>query len=857
MSTAGDAGDPRWIEARRLFERALEQPPRARPAILAEARNPELRRELEALLQAHEALESRTDSWRFDALDPERAAALLQDHDETFDQGLRNVGPYQIVQPLGRGGMGVVYLARDPRLGRDIALKLLPPYLAADAGARERLAAEARAASALDHPAIATVYDVGETAQGTPFIAMAYCPGETLRDRLLRGPLPIDEIRRVAAQIADALTAAHGAGIVHRDLKPSNVILCRSGAVRLIDFGIAKLAGSHGSGDAAGGTAAYMSPEQTRDESVDHRTDLWSFGVLLYEMLSGVRPFHGDQPELVDRIRNDSPVPVQRLRPDVPESIIRIVDRCLAKQPGDRFASAADIMDPLRSRTDDRARASALASGAASKHGRAGHLRRNVVAGLALVLAIGLGARALWTGGPAPPPGTIAVLPFTNLDADPAHQYLAEGVAIDLLDALDRLPELRVLARTSAAAGPVDDPVALGATLGVAHLLTGAVQQTDDRIRLTARLIETAGGFQVWSDIYEGGTGELLEIERRIAHAVAEALDASPAAGSADRSPVDPLAHDLYLRARHVAGRRTDDGLHLALDYYQRALRRDSTYAPALAGVADAYAMLAAYAFMPADQALDRAVSAALRAVELAPGSAEAHTSLGAVFVSRGAYERAGEAFRTAIQLEPGRARAHHLYGFLLAQLGRLDEALEEIDAARQLDPLSMPILNSRSRILYHAGRADEARTTLEAAIELDPDFPWNHHVLAAQLLDQGRLDEAEAHVRHTLQLLPGDLRSLAIQTAILSARGDSTAARAIRDRIRESGGLDLEYALAAASAAVGETDAAFASIDRVRWTSELTFSFATDPLLRPLRDDERYPRRLRELGVPGGAAKH
>lgn len=850
MSGPGNGPDPRWEEARQLFEEALDLPPGERSTYVRErASDPGLRAELDALLDAHRALENTGNEAFLERLDPEQAAYLLCGESATGTRSLRSIGPYDLLSSLGRGGLGVVYLARDRRLDRLVALKVLPQTRSIDTLARDRLFAEARAASALDHPGITTVYDVGRTEDGTPYIAMAYCPGETVEERLRSGTLPVAEVARIAIAVADALAAAHAAGIVHADLKPSNIVLCDSGAVRLIDFGIARSTDDPDP-DGAGlrGTLAYMSPEQRRGDPPDPGTDIWAFGILLYRLLAGREPRPAAAPPDRPGERSiQAPGPLGEREPTIPAPVVGVVDRCLSEDPGDRYQDAAALLDALRDAFPE-------ASGAGTKRPRSARKR------FAPAALIGAGALTFGLLGPllrpapAPAPVTaLAVLPFSSQDDPPDGGYITHGLRVELTDRLGRLPGLVALGRSSAdalAAG-VDRASGVRAS-GASHLLEGRVSQAEGRVELFVTLREANRDHVLLEERFAGTIGSLIELEDRVVAAVRSSLglaNETDAAPEGIRRP-HPLAYDLHLRGRHVALRRTEAALEHALEYHERALEHDSAFAPAYASMADLHAKLAVYGFRPATQALERARSLARRGVALDPGSSGSHFALGSVLLASLRYQEATAALRTAVELDPGSSQAHHLYGFLLASKGQVREALREIETAIRLDPLALPILVTRARVLVLAGRADLAERALRDAAELDPDFPWTHQVLAGMLLDEGRLEDAAASLRRAIRLQPDDLRSQALQVALHVRAGDSAAALALRRRIESADGATRTYALATADAALGDTESAFAWLDSTTWTSEHAFSLVADPALAPLRGDRRYLDLVARLGL-------
>jgi serine/threonine-protein kinase len=617
-----------------------------------------MRGELDSLLAAHEQAGSFLD--RPPATEPSEPGTGARLHAGT------RLGPYEIVDLLATGGMGEVYRARDHRLGREVAVKTLPSASLADPSRRRRFDQEARAAGALNHPNILAVYDVGTEADG-PYVVCELLEGDTLGGRLRGrpGPLPVAEAFALARQIAAGLAAAHEKGIVHRDLKPANVFVTADGRAKILDFGLAKWLPAAGPPEATDatrpgtllGTVGYMSPEQLRGEPADRRSDIFSFGTVLYEMLSGRRAFGGGSAaENMSAILREEPVPL----PGVPAALDAVVQRCLRKRAEDRFPSGRHLLSALDAAT----------SGAVSVP-------------------------------PAAP--SIAVLPFANLSADPDQDYFCEGLAEELITALARLPGLRVAARSSSFRfkGRGADLREVGTELHVDRVLEGSVRKAGGRLRVAVQLVDVRDGYQLWSERFDRSLEDVFAVQDEIAAQVARTLAPALTAGEAARAgrsrTPDLEAYHLYLRGRHSWNKRHQGGLQTAVRYFAGAVDRDPAYAAAYAGLADTYGLLAldVYGVLAPSEAMPRAKAAAERALDLEPGLADARAARAWVRLHYDwDWQGSEDDFRASLDLDPGRATTHHWYSFLLSARGRHEEAAREARRAWELDPLS-PIVNS------------------------------------------------------------------------------------------------------------------------------------------------------------------
>ncbi len=694
-------------------------------------------------------------------------------------------GSYELGPLLGAGGMGEVYRARDVRLGRPVAIKVLRPE---SASSRERLARfeqEARTASALNHPNVVTIYDIGVVGE-TRYIAMEFIEGRTIRDLLESGPLPASRILAYGTQMAEALAKAHAAGIVHRDLKPENVMVTADGLIKVLDFGLAKLTPTeaHVSTDgptaqtAAGillGTVQYMSPEQARSPAVDHRSDQFTLGLILYEMATGRRAFPRDSVSgTLAAILFEEPEPVVALNPNVPEGLQRVIATCLRKDPHERFATTGDLARAL----------AALRGRPAGFESRAETIVKAEVA-------------------PVAQQASVAVLPFVDMSPQKDQEYFCDGMAEELINALSQIPGLRVVSRTSSFQfkGRADDARTIGQRLGVRTLLEGSVRTAGERMRIGARLTNAADGYQLWTSQYDRELKDVFAVQEEIAGSILAALRVTLAA--ADAAPLvapqtgAPEVYRLYLRGRHEWNKRTEDGLLRSLEYFQEAIDRDPGYARAHAGLADSYALLGVYGIRPPSEVMPKARATAVRALEeavdVAPGGkadaglAAVHTTLGCVkAVYDWSWAEAERHFRQAIALDPRYPTAHQWYAMnFLAPMRRFEEAEAEIRLAQESDPLSPAIQASLGLVHCFAGRLAEAAAELRSTLETDGGFAMGHFFLGQTYLQMGRTDDAIAAIGNASRLSPSSAEFRAGLGHACARAGQAERARQTLDDLK------------------------------------------------------------------------
>jgi len=835
----------------------------------------------------------------------------------TLSTGTR-LGRYEIRSQLGAGGMGEVYLAEDTQLHRKVALKVLPTEVAANQDRMRRFIQEAQAAAALNHPNIAHIYEIGE-AEGLHFIAMEFVDGQTLRELIHFRQTDLAKLLRYLQHVAEGLAKAHGAGIVHRDLKPDNIMVTRDGHAKILDFGLAKLIepqqASQTSSEAASevatailqqhstpgvvlGTVGYMSPEQAQGKSkeVDHRSDIFSFGCILYEAISGHKAFTGkDAIDTLNRIIREQPAPINEFRPDAPNHLQRILRRCLAKDPEDRYQTIKDIAIELRELRRELASSAGIdttvpPSAVGSALGSAGNAvpvsssasqsapsssaeyiiseikRHKLAVAIAVVVlvigGVGLGLY-LHARNSEVAIESIAVLPFQNRSTEADTEYLSDGLAESLIYRLSQLPNLKVSPTSSVFRykGKEIDPVKIGQELGVNAVLSGRIVQRGDNLTISAELVDVRYNKLLWGEQYERKMSELLQTQREIAREIVDKLKLKVSGeekGLAKHYTESNEAYQLYLKGRFYWNKRTEEGMQKSLEYYHQAIEKDPNFALAYSGLADSYALLGvpeAGGGMPPNEILPKAKEAALKALEIDETLAEPHVSLAHVkyFYDRD-FTTAEREFKRAIELNSNYPEAHHWYAIYLSVVGRQREALAEIRRAQDLDPLSLPINMWLGRILSQSGQLDQAVEQLRKTVELDPNFMIAHHRLGLLYEEKGMYDEAISEFRQVLKLSSGNPLGVSALAHAYALAGKREEAQKNLDELLQLSKQRYvsPTSIAMIYAALGDKDQAFAWLEKANDVRDLNVvRLQVDPRYASLRSDSRFADLVRRIGIP------
>ncbi len=842
-----------------------------------------------------------------------RAVWRFSETEEMALEAGTSIGPYKLLSQIGCGGMGEVYLALDTRLGRNVALKFLSSEFTENAERVHRFQQEARAASKLNHPNLITIFDVGQV-DSTHFIATEYIEGETLRQRMARAPLSMTEICDIAIQVANALAIAHSAGIMHRDIKPENIMIRPDGLVKVLDFGLAKLAEKsaqqeqyvdpsaptkqvHTEFGMVMGTINYMSPEQARGMKVDSRTDIFSLGVVIYEMISGRVPFEGQSyGDVIAAILSKRPVTLTRYLPEIPAELERIVTKALAKDREERYQTIKDMLIDLKKlkqqleqdvERDDAvpqntaefrssSGSGAQAAGIARKQARkteemtapqptssaeyiVNSIRRHKRGAMIVMAAVVVAAAGLfYFATRVRPIDSIAVLPFASVGDDPNTKRVCEAISQHLINDLSRLPGLKVKAYSSVAryAGQQVDPQSIGRELGVGAVVIGKIEKQDqsDNLSISFELVNARDGNVIWGQQYERKFADIRAVQDEMVRTLSAKLDVK--FSEEERKLRD--AERFYEEGRNAWEKRTADAMRRALDSFQQAIQIKPDYAPAYAGIADCYNMLGTYGAERPTVAFPKAKEAAENAIKLDPTMAEGYTSRAfATYRHDWNWSEAESDFKKAIRLDDNNAQAHQWYANLLAAMGRHKEAEEETEKSRRLDPTSLIIQSHFGFIYFFAHRYDDMIQTCQKTLSLDPGFFAARRYLGWAYVQKKNFKEAINQFRLAVSGSNNSPLMRAELAHALASSGEQQnieEARAIlNDLLQLSGQRYISpYHIALIYAALGDKDEAFNWLNRaLDERADYLVYLGVDPRFNDLRSDARFQNLVQRIGLP------
>ena len=756
----------------------------------------------------------------------------------------RTISHYNILEKLGQGGMGVVYLARDIKLERKVALKFLPKHISSDSEEKTRFKIEAKAAASLNHPNIATIYAI-EEADNEMFIVMEYVKGVELKDKIKSGEIPKDEAINIAIQIAEGLEAAHKEDIVHRDIKSSNIMITESGIVKIMDFGLAKIKGGSQLTQLGTtvGTVAYMSPEQSRGDEVDHRADIWSFGVVLYEMLTGKMPFKGDYEQaIIYSILNQEPEPVS----EIDAGLQHIISKSLAKNLDNRYQSAGEIAGQLRT----------IGEGRKIKTIVKKPKLPWMIAGVMVILiavAFYLFMPSLENVKKTDAVQSIAVLPFVNMSSDPDQDYFSDGLSEELLNVLAKNPKLSVTSHSSSFSfkGKGVDIKTIAAKLNVKHILEGSVRKSGNALRITAELINVDKDATLWSNTYDGKMDNIFALQDSISHSVAEALNVALLGKetTVQVQKTDPEAYNAYLLGKHFFDLGDKENLEKAAGYYEQALSIDPGYAPAWVELSRVHISLADQIYVHVDVGYSKARQELEKALELNPNLADAYSGLGWI---KALYDwdwtGANESNKRALELEPGNADVIRQAAVFSATLGRFDEAIKLDRRSIELYPVSAPVYNNLGLHTWYAGLLDESEAAFRKCLVLNPHYPGEHMNIGIVCLDKGKPDLALAEMNKEPEPI-WQMQGLAIVYHALGKKKEADDMLVAFIKEFQNNGA---FQIAEIYAYLGEKDKAFEWLERAYNQHDGGLSqIKGDPLLHNIGKDPRYALFMKKMKLP------
>ncbi len=788
----------------------------------------------------------------------------------------QTISHYKILEKLGEGGMGVVYKAQDLKLDRLVALKFLPPRFSASDQDKARFIQEAKAAAALNHPNICTIHGIEEY-DDQLFIVMEYVDGVTLRRKLIpvgaihESPLPVNDAITYALQIGDALQEAHSKGVTHRDIKLENIMVNTKNQIKVMDFGLAKIKGALKLTKTSStvGTIAYMSPEQIQGVEADARSDLFSFGIVLYEMLTGRLPFRGEhEAALMYSIVNEEPQSVLKFRPELSPEFVHFFARALEKDPQDRFQSAADMVSELRRIQKQSARVSRaqLATTPSTPEQissvEAPRTRRTLLFSLLGFVIIAAVVASYFLFFAKPPQGldSVAVMPLVNVGGDPNADYLSDGITEAVINNLSHLRNLRVMSRSSVFRykGKEIDPSEIGKVFNVRAVLTGRIVRRENDFQLSVELVDSKDGKQLWGEQYSRPFSTVQALQGEISKDISEQLRVQVSGeerANLSKTPTNnPEAYQLYLRGRFNWNKRTADALQRAVELYNQAIEKDPTYAQAYTGLAETYVVMPFFVFPPPIEAIDKGKSYALKALQINPQQAEAYNALARAKLNECDLVSGEQDFLHAIGLNPNYPTAHQWYGDFLLLTRRTEEALEQLKMAQELDPLSLAIQTNLGTALDFAGHATEAIREFQRALEVDPNFGMAWYGLGQVLNKIGMFDSASV----TLEKARVSLGKSALPylASIYAMTGKKEKAREILNELEElaSKGYKLDAAIALVYIGFGDKEKTLFWLQRTyNNRAAITIymgSIKNHPGLKLMWSDVRIQQALKKIGI-------
>ncbi|MGI8544849.1 MAG: protein kinase domain-containing protein [Aridibacter sp.] len=888
-----------WQKVKDIFDDALKVEPERRESFLKSAcgGNPELQEKVKELLDSFDNANSFMENPAAEAF-----ADSLISNAGVLEKG-KCFGHYEIIRQIGAGGMGEIYLAEDKKLDRRVAVKILNRRFAGHESNLSRFIQEAKSASALNHPNILVIHEIDEC-DNLQYIVSEFIDGRTLRDVLKEKPVKLAEVLDIAIQMTNALTAAHTAHIIHRDIKPENIIVRPDGFVKILDFGLAKLVEQKSfigledktaiqNQTAKGvilGTVNYMSPEQAKGEKVDTRTDIFSFGVVIYELISGRTPFHGDSmSETLANLINKEPLPLVRFTANVPDELQRIVTKTLRKNKDERYQTMKGLLADLRSLRENLAfderleksyppnveNATAFLQATTgdvnnqtskANNNFTGQIKRHkLFAAFALITFLILTISFVyyfWSAGKATSDGkkSLAVLPFINISQDANAEYLSDGITESIINNLSQITSLRVMSRNSAFRfkNNQTDTKNIASQLGVESLVTGDIKQLGDKLIINVRLIDASDDSQIWGNQYIKSSNDILAAQTEIAQAVAQNLRVKLISTEQQQLAKHPTenveAYQLYLRGRFHYFKLTEPEIHKSIRFYRQAIDIDPNYALAFAGIADAYRALSIAGWnMSSKEAFPQAKAAAQQALEIDANLAEAHIALGWIgFLYDWDWTAAEGELKRAVELAPNNADAHRAYAHLLSLLGRHEEAIAEARLSRELDPLTLITNALEGQFLFYAGRDAEAIERLQKTLELDPNFWIAHNVLARVYIRQKRYREAIAELNKAIEASAGNSTEPVTQLGYALAKsGRHEEARTTLEKLKATARERFvpAYSFAMIYNGLGEREEALNYLEKSFEGREVQLSFIkVDTRWNEFHSEPRFIKLMRRM---------